>query len=184
MIIHIVTQLFDVLGKFGQRSAKVSINTSYRNTMLKKILILSFFSLAFAQISYAANTTRDPLNLSGTYKCHGYDMHDGGYEDATAILTTDKKDSAFANNYGAYHFKLLEKSGTIYRGEAAASGNTLAIYFANTSEPKSNDYGVGIATVTHDKDIKGNATTVLHKFYYEPHYQGGSNGSETCVKEN
>ena len=65
----------------------------------------------------------------------------------------------------------------------AASGNTAAVYFANVDKEKATDQGVGIASITHDLDQVGHATTVLHKFYYEPTYQGGGNGSETCVKQ-
>ena len=45
------------------------------------------------------------------------------------------------------------------------------------------DRGVGIAVVTHDKDMHGKTTTVFHKFYYEPTYEKGGNGYETCIKQ-
>lgn len=150
---------------------------------LKKLIISSFllFSTIACNTSFAAKV--DMLSLAGTYTCSGYDMHTGGYSNAIVILTLDAKDSDFANNYGAYHFKLTEPDGTIYIGEVAASGNTAAIYFANTTPSMSTDQGVGIAVITHDKDQTGKVTTVLHKFYYEPTFEGGGNGYETCVKQ-
>lgn len=148
--------------------------------MLKQILIAGALGLTLASSALAANT--DGLNLSGKWMCQGYDMHDGAYKDATLTLTLDAKDSDFANNYGAYRFNLTEPDGTVYLGEVAANGNTAAIYFKNTSPKMPTDRGVGIAVITHDRDANNQVTTVLHKFYYEPTYQGGGNGSETCVK--
>lgn len=148
--------------------------------MLKKIILLSLIGLAFTQNSFAG--IEDALQLGGTYTCHGYDSHDGGYDGATVTLTLDAKNSDFAHNYGAYHFKLTEPDGLQYKGEAAASGNSLAIYFENTKSSEPTDRGVGIAVVTHDKDIHGKTVTQFHKFYYEPNYQGGGHGSETCKK--
>lgn len=149
--------------------------------MLKHILIAGALGLTLISNAVAAST--DALNLSGKWMCQGYDMHDGAYKDATLTLTVDAKDSDFANNYGAYHFNLTEPDGTVYLGEVAANGNTAAIYFKNTSLKMSTDRGVGIAVITHDRDANNQVITVLHKFYYEPTYQGGGNGSETCVKE-
>lgn len=151
--------------------------------MLKHILVISALALGLSQFSFAASNDADALGLAGNYICSGYDMHDGGYQDAKLSLTLDAKDSDFANNYGAYHFNLND-GGTIYKGEVAASGNLMAVYFENTTPSAPTDRGVGIAVVTHDKDVKGNVTTAFHKFYYEPAYQGGGNGSETCVKQN
>lgn len=149
--------------------------------MLKRILAVGTLTLTLAQFGFAAND--DALGLSGTYTCNGYDMHDGGYQGAELILTLDAKDSDFANNYGAYHFRLNDSDGDVYLGEVAASGNNAAVYFANTNPKEPHDNGVGIAVITHDKDTSGKVTTVLHKFYYEPTYEGGGNGSETCVKQ-
>ena len=148
--------------------------------MFNKKLIFAVRCLAFSQMSLASS---DNLGLAGNYLCSGYDMHDGGYQNLKASLTLDKKDSDFAHNFGAYNVSLKETDGTTFIGEAAASGNSLAIYFENTAASKPTDRGVGIATVTHDKDPQGKVTTAFHKFYYEPAYQTGGNGSMTCVKQ-
>jgi hypothetical protein len=133
-------------------------------------------------MSFAASA--DKLGLSGNYMCSGYDSHDGAYSNGKLTLTLDAKNSDFANNYGAYHVLLIESDGTKYVGEIAASGNDLAIYFENTDPSSQTDRGVGIAYVTHDKDAHGNVQTEFHKFYYEPAYMGGGNGSDVCVKTN
>ena len=147
--------------------------------MLKKLIAIGALSLS--QAVFAA--TPDALTLAGHWMCSGYDMHEGYYSKAPLILTLDPKDSDMVNGYGAYHFKLVESDGTTYVGEVAANGNTAAVYFENTSAKMLTDRGVGIAMITHDRDQHNNVTTVLHKFYYEPTYEGGGNGSETCVKQ-
>lgn len=145
-----------------------------------KYIVLGL-ALATAQMSFAVS---DNLHLSGEYLCNGYDKHDGAYDGDILTLTLDKKQSDFANNFGAYHFQLAESDKKIvYLGEVAASGNTAAIYFENVDAKKATDRGVGIAVITHDRDQAGKVQTILHKFYYEPTYQGGGNGSETCVKQ-
>ena len=150
--------------------------------MLKQLLTASVISL-MASTACFATTQNDLFHLAGTYLCHGNDSHDGDYANATATLTLDSKNSDFKHNYGAYHFSLVEPDGVAYDGEAVASGNVLAIHFRNTATSAATDYGVGLAWVTHDRDAHGNVTTQFNKFYYEPTYQGGGNGSETCVKE-
>lgn len=148
--------------------------------MLKKLIIIGIIGL---QANFAFATNHDQLGLAGKYICYGYDKHDGGYQNAIVTLGLDAKNSDFANNYGAYSVKLVEQDGSTYTGEAAANGNHLAIYFENTDPKMKTDRGVGIAIVTHDKDPKGKITTVFHKFYYEPEYQKGGNGYETCTKQ-
>lgn len=151
---------------------------------MRNVLMASVLG-AVCVLGYGATQvpTSDELGLAGKWVCHGYDMHDGYYKGANLTLTLDAKNSDFKNNYGAYHFNLSEPDGTVYLGEVAASGNEAALYFANTSPKEKTDRGVGIATITHDRNANNQETTVLHKFYYEPSYQGGGNGYETCVKQ-
>lgn len=147
--------------------------------MLKGVVL--GVTLMFASVGFAAT---DDLHLAGKYLCDGYDKHDGAYKGDILTLTLDSQQSEFQNNFGAYHFQLAEADGTVvYLGEVAASGNMAAVYFENVDNTKFTDRGVGIATITHDRDQLGHVTTILHKFYYEPTYQGGGNGSETCVKQ-
>lgn len=151
--------------------------------MLKRTLFYASLCLVASKESAALMMADDALHVAGVYRCHGYDSHDGGYDKAIATLAVDSQHSDFAHNYGAYHFTLVESDGVQYAGEAAANGNHLAIYFKNTSAAKADDQGVGIAVVSHDKNAKGDVVTAFHKFYYEPHYQGGGNGFETCIKQ-
>ena len=155
--------------------------TTKREKMLKQILAIGILGLCLNTAGYAANA--DSLGLSGNWSCFGYDMHDGAYKNAKLTITLDAKNSDFTNNYGAYHVKMTENTGDTYLGAVAASGSTVAISFANTSPKMSTDRGVGIAVITHDRDLTGKVHTVLHKFYYEPDYIGGGNGSETCTKD-
>lgn len=150
---------------------------------MKFLLACGVISLILSPTSFAATTSDDALHLAGNYQCYGYDSHDGGYAHAIVTLTVNSKNSDFQHNYGAYHFQLTEPNGGQYTGAAAASGNNLAIYFKSTSTSKVDDQGIGIAVVTHDKNAQGKVTTAFHKFYYEPKYQGGGNGYETCLKE-
>lgn len=146
--------------------------------MLKRVLLASLIGF-LSQTGFAAAS--DQLGIAGNYICSGYDMHDGAYSGGKLTVTLDAKDSDFANNYGAYRIKMLEPDGTTYVGEIAASGNTLALYFEDTG--MASDRGVGVAVLTHDKDANGKVTTAFHKFYYEPNYEGGGNGTDACVKQ-
>ena len=121
-------------------------------------------------------------DFSGSYQCYGHDKHDGEYKGAIVTLAQDKTNSDLKHQNGAYHFSLTEPDGITYTGEAAVSGTHMAIYFENTSPSAKDDRGVGIAKITQKKDANGKITTTFHKFYYEPAYQGGNNGYETCVK--
>lgn len=151
--------------------------------MLKQIVIFGVICFSSSQISFASVASDDALHLAGVYQCYGHDSHDGAYKNAVATLAVDNKNSDFSINCGAYRFNLKEADGAQYVGEVAAHGNELAIYFKNTEASKSDDQGVGIAVVTHDKDTQGRITTSFHKFYYEPNYQGGGNGFEMCIKQ-
>ena len=160
------------------RELETVIKIKQRLKQLLPVTCMSILIFSCAQISSAApKTTNDALNLAGTYHCHGHDSHDGDYKDATVVLTLDAKNSDSAHDRGAYHFALIEPDGTRYVGEAAASGNNLAIYFENTGSSMQTDRGVGIAQITHKK-----GKTIFSKYYYEPNYQGGGNGTENCEK--
>lgn len=150
--------------------------------MLKNTLNFFLLGLVGLTVSQAGFAAVDPLGLAGTYLCQGHDQHDGDYKGATVTLTLDEKNSDLAHHYGAYHFSLVEPDGITYKGEAAARGNNLAIYFENTTPSASTDRGVGIARVFQTKNSAGKTMTRFQKFYYEPDYEGGGNGTETCVK--
>ena len=79
---------------------------------------------------------------------------------------------------GAYKFMLNVPGYGAYPGHAAADGNRMAIYFANTN-PATKDYGTGIATFV--KSPAGKWT--FNKFYFEPEFKGGNHGTEVCVQK-
>ena len=149
--------------------------------MIKKLSI-GLLGLGLMHVAIA-DQKMTGLDLSGTYICSGYDSHDGGFTGSKLTLALDAKDSLPQDGYGAYHYNVVTSGGTKYMGEASSSGNTLAMYFANTTPNQQSDHGVSIGFVTHDKNNSGQVQTQIHKFYYEPEYEGGGNGSETCVKQ-
>ena len=145
--------------------------------MLKRVISSIIFTFV-AQSVFAGS-----LNLSGTYLCSGYDSHDGSFSGSKLTLDLDSKNSQLNNGFGAYHYSVVTADGTQYAGEAVSNGNTLAMYFANTTAQGAADHGVSIGMVSHDENAQGISQTVLHKFYYEPEYKGGGNGAETCIKQ-
>jgi hypothetical protein len=141
----------------------------------------------------AIAASNDPLNIVGTYKCTGYDSHDGHFT-GNLTLSLDEKASKFDQNFGAYQFKLdivLGGTPASYSGYAAAQGESLAIYFANDKQKEApTDRGVAIGSISHEQDKDGKYITTLRKSYYLPDYlrdakdgKGpGGRGTETCVK--
>jgi hypothetical protein len=149
--------------------------------MIKKILAGAAVGLLLSHGAFAS--AKDPMNLSGTYMCGGYDKHDGYLGNVKLIMAVDAANSDPQNGYISYHYNVTEADGTNYAGAAVASGNTLAMYFVNQTPGKSSDQGVSLGFISHDQDTKGNTLTQIHKFYYEPNYQGGGKGAELCTKQ-
>lgn len=162
---------------------------------MKKLISVSVLCCALLTTSMCL-ASEDKLNIAGTYKCTGYDSYSGRYT-GTVVLKPDFKASDFKNNFGAYSFSLSAKipgdsNVYDYTGEAAAHGDSLAIYYKNI-DPKAaiDDQGVGIASIVRDQDAKGNVTVSFHKFYFEPQYlrdkkgptgKTGGTGTENCVR--
>ena len=112
---------------------------------------------------------------SGIYAYTGNDAHEGKYT-GTVTMTLDRAQST--GRYGAYRFKLEVPGFGAYLGQAVAEGDRMAIYFA-LPDTSTKDYGTGIATIRKGKNGKFS----FNKFYYEPEYKGGNNGTETCVQK-
>jgi hypothetical protein len=136
---------------------------------MKKLLILLAAMPLFARAAAFTGT-----DYSGTYDCKGVDQHEGPYT-GTVILSLNAAQSSGA--YGAYDFKLEVPGYGSYPGQAVSLGKQLAIHFALT-DPTPKDYGTGIATVFKDKQGR----TGFKKFYYEPEFKGGNNGTEICIR--
>jgi hypothetical protein len=113
-------------------------------------------------------------DYSGTYACKGHDASEGEYS-GTVTLKLNRRHSA--DGYAAYDFKLEVPGFGAYPGHAAAKGEHMAIYFANT-DPKTRDFGTGIAAFSKNKDGKWR----FNKFYYEPEFKDGNHGTEECVQ--
>ncbi len=140
--------------------------------MKKAAILLAMLGVCGVAQAKPAFTGTD---YSGVYDCTGDDAHEGKY---TGTVTLKLNAAQSTGEYAAYDFKLEVPGFGAYPGHAAGRGSQLAIHFANT-DPKTKDYGTGIATVKKGKDGK----LTFRKYYYEPEYKGGNYGIEDCVKK-
>lgn len=136
---------------------------------MKRLLTLL---AAMPVLAHAAAFTG--TDYSGVYDCKGLDQHEGPY---TGTVTLTRNTAQSSGEYGAYDFKLEVPGYGTYPGQAVSLDKQIAIHFALT-DPTPKDYGTGIATVF--KDRQGHIG--FRKFYYEPEFKGGNNGTETCVR--
>ena len=134
---------------------------------------LWFISFTLVCLSANAQTAFTGTDFSGIYDCTGQDNSEGAYTGKVTIKLVPTKSTG---EYGAYKFKLEVPGFGAYPGHAAALGNNMAIYFANT-EPVTKDFGTGIASFTKNKTGKW----AFKKFYYEPEFKGGNFGMELCT---
>jgi len=139
-----------------------------------KTAALACLFLLLSSAAALAATAYQGKDYSGKYQCTGKDVHDGDYK-AVVDLTLDKAHSSGAN--ASYRFTMRVEGYGLYRGAAVGNGEMLAITFAN-EDPKTKDYGTGIAKVTVGKDGKPG----FDKFYFEPDYKGGNHGTEHCIR--
>ncbi|MEY4767818.1 MAG: hypothetical protein RL637_457 [Pseudomonadota bacterium] len=137
---------------------------------MKKMILLLF--ILNADLAIATPVVQQ--NFSGVYDCQGNDAHEGNYK-ATATLEIEPKHSD--TRASSYHFSLEVPGFGLYRGHGIAEAEKMAIYFA-LNQPNTQDYGTGIATFS--KNANGKYQFVKH--YYEPQYEGGNHGSETCIQ--
>jgi hypothetical protein len=141
--------------------------------MKKLSALLTIF--CFTQPAFAAKPAFTGTDYSGVYQCNGDDSHEGKY---TGTVTLKLNVAQSMGEYSAYDFKLEVPGYGAYPGHAAGQGDKLAIYFANT-DPKTKDFGTGIATVKKGKDGK----LAFRKYYYEPEFKGGNYGVEDCARK-
>jgi len=135
-----------------------------------KILLLT---LAWFMLSTSAFAAGMPSDFSGTYECKGQDKAEGPYD---GLVELEKVEALSTPEYSAYRFKLTVPGFGEYPGHASSQGSNMAIYFANTN-PKDMDYGTGIARFK----LNSNGVLSFTKFYYQPLYKGGNNGTEICT---
>ncbi|MDX1915174.1 MAG: hypothetical protein SFU55_06280 [Methylophilus sp.] len=139
------------------------------------ILIYSFFSLNAQATKRLPETFPQFIDMTGVYDCTGDDAHEGKY---TGTVTMKLKPEHTKGVYASYDFKLEVLGYGTYLGHAAANGNMVAMHFALT-DPKTKDFGTGIAQFQYNKQGK----LGFHKFYYEPEFKGGNTGLEDCVRK-
>ena len=137
---------------------------------MKYLLVMAAIFGATTVHAAPAFTGQD---YSGVYDCTGSDAHEGPYT-GTVTMALNRQQSV--GNNGAYAFKLDVPGYGAYLGEAATAGNKMAVHFA-LKDQTTKDYGTGIATFSKDK--KGRMG--FHKYYYEPEFKGGNDGTEDCV---
>lgn len=142
---------------------------------MKFVIMLGLLPAAVALSVHAADEAPrfTGADLSGVYDCTGRDAHDGEFK-ATVTLARDAKHSQA--RLAGYRYRMEVEGFGAYPGSAAADGDRLAITFAN-EDPVKKDYGTAIAKVTRAKD-----KVTIEKFYYQPEYQGGNHGVETCIR--
>lgn len=124
-------------------------------------------SFAFAEPAVFTGT-----DFSGTYNCTGNDQHDGKF---TGAITLTLVPTQSTGEYGSYSLKFEAVGFGGYTGYAAARGNNMALYFANT-DASTKDFGNSIVTLRKNKNDKWQ----FESFYYEPEYYGGNYGTEFC----
>lgn len=89
-------------------------------------------------------------DYSGVYDCAGDDHHEGKY---TGTVTLQLVPEQSIKSHSAYNFKLEVPGYGVYPGQAAASGNQMAIHFA-LADQSTKDYGTGLATFKKNRSGK------------------------------
>ncbi len=114
-------------------------------------------------------------NFSGVYSCKGANNKVGEYE-VVATLKLNRISSH--GSFGIYDFNTETENALVYKGQAIATGNKLALTF-NLSDGRNAEYSTGIADVQKISNTRWAYTN----YYYEPDENGGDYGSEYCVMQ-
>lgn len=138
--------------------------------MLKHAIPLLGLLMAMPGYALPAFTGTD---FSGIYDCTGNDEHDGKYQSAVTLKIVPSKSF---DKYGAYTLSSEVPGLGTYEGYAAIQGTHMSMYFG-LKEPKSQDYGTGIASFSKAKNGKWS----FHLYYFEPTYNKGNYGLEDCL---
>ncbi len=138
---------------------------------MKKLFLLGFMftciNVAQAEQEFIGD------NFSGVYVCKGSNNKVGDYE-VMATLKLNRHSSH--DSFGAYDLKAETENALVYKGQAIAQGNKLALTF-NFSDGRSPDFTTGIATITPISATRWSYSN----HYYEPDGAAGVFGSERCV---
>ena len=138
---------------------------------MKKLFLLGFMftciNVAQAEQEFVGD------NFSGVYVCKGSNNKVGDYE-VMATLKLNRHSSH--DSFGAYDLKAETENALVYKGQAIAQGNKLALTF-NFSDGRSPDFTTGIATIAPISATRW----AYSNNYYEPDGAAGVFGSERCV---
>jgi hypothetical protein len=138
---------------------------------MKKLFLLSFLFVCISVAQADQEFVGD--NFSGVYVCKGSNNKVGDYE----VMATLKLNRHSSNDsFGAYDLKAETENALVYKGQAIAQGNKLALTF-NFSDGRSPDFTTGIATIAPISATRW----AYSNHYYEPDGAAGVFGSERCV---
>ena len=171
----------------------IKILSCTEKQMNKFLTIANVFSLLFflewRGLVYAdqSKLATSPLDISGSYKCSGFDRFDGPLT-GVITYTLDKDASDFEHQFSAYTYH-----SNNYTGFAAVQGTMYSYYFENKNhhdKKSATDRGVGIANITYDQNMNGTFNISVHSHYYQPTYERnnkkgygtGGYGTAVCVK--
>jgi hypothetical protein len=138
---------------------------------MKKLFLLSFLFVCIGVAQADQEFVGD--NFSGVYVCKGSNNKVGDYE-VMATLKLNRHSSH--DSFGAYDLKAETENALVYKGQAIAQGNKLALTF-NFSDGRSPDFTTGIATIAPISATRW----AYSNHYYEPDGAAGVFGSERCV---
>lgn len=143
---------------------------------MKKQFLLALIVTPSILSNFAhAKTNFKGNDFSGLYACKGNNNKVGDYE-VMATLKLNRLSSQ--GTFGAYDFNTETENSLVYKGQAIANGNKLALTF-NLSDGITAEYSTGIAEI---KKISPNRWAYTNH-YYEPDDSGGDYGTEYCVME-
>jgi len=143
---------------------------------MKKSFLLALVSLGLNFISHVeAKEQYIGPNFSGVYACKGVNNKVGEYE-VVATLKLNRISSH--GSFAVYDFNTETENALVYKGQAIASDNKLALTF-NLSDGRSAEYSTGIADIQKISNTRWAYTN----HYYEPDESGGDYGSEHCVMQ-
>ncbi len=138
---------------------------------MKKLFLLSFLFVCIGIAQADQEFVGD--NFSGVYVCKGSNNKVGDYE-VMATLKLNRHSSR--DGFGAYDLTTETENALVYKGQAIAQGNKLALTF-NFSDGRSPDFTTGIATIAPISATRW----AYSNHYYEPDGAAGVFGSERCV---
>ena len=142
---------------------------------MKKLFLVTLVLFSLHLNSVQAKDQFVGSNFSGVYSCKGTNNKVGEYE-VVATLKLNRISSH--GEFGVYDFNTETENSLVYRGQAIANGNRLALTF-NLTDGRNAEYSTGIAGIQKISNTRWAYTN----HYYEPDENGGDYGSEYCVMQ-